>query len=306
MRAFTRKEIVHHETWERTGYIPVRGTISIPFEVEKSDGPVTHRLRLLGEPDYFWKWRTEWGSPYAIAMSIDDVLTTRDTYNETFSLEFPCHGDTHPRNAYIKLYQNDLHPGAGFLHGYAPCTQDADVKCVFSIPVKTADFKCLGEAGAHLEIYYAKKGRHPNDVFDAPDKVIDLEFPEGTGDWRVLKKSFTMPRKAVCAIMRVGGEVDDELPVKRVEVAGSPEKLFGRLRSFVDAGFATVFSVPNHRARKDIELALVDYSLPFTEVLDSVNDSSIGAIPESERAHDASGRLRRGGPAPRGSRLGAR
>ena len=94
--------------------------------------------------------------------------------------------------------------------------------------------------------------------------------------------------------MRVGGEVDDELPVKRVEVAGSPEKLFGRLRSFVDAGFATVFSVPNHRARKDIELALVDYSLPFTEVLDSAHDSSLGAIPESERTSDASGRLRRG------------
>ncbi len=204
MRAFTRKEIVHHETWERTGYIPVRGTISIPFEVEESDGPVTHRLRLLGEPDYFWKWRTEWGSPYAIAMSIDDVLTTRDTYNETYSLEFPCHGDTHPRNAYIKLFQSDLHPSAGFLHGYAPCSQDAGVKCVFSIPVKRKDFKCHGEAGAHLEIYYAKKGRHPNDVFDAPDKVIDLEFPEGTGDWRVLKKAFTMPRKAVCAIMRVG------------------------------------------------------------------------------------------------------
>ena len=101
-------------------------------------------------------------------------------------------------------------------------------------------------------------------------------------------------RATYVSIMRVGGEVDAELPVKRVEVAGSPEKLFGRLRSFVDAGFATVFSVPNHRARKDIELALVDYSLPFTEVLDSAHDSSLGAIPESERAHDASGRLRRG------------
>ena len=204
MRTFTRKEIVHHETWERTGYIPACGTITIPFEVEKTDGPVAHRLRLIGEPDYFWRWRTEWGSPYSIAMSIDDVLTTQDTYNETFSLEFPCHGDMHPRNAYIKLFQGDLHPGAGSLRDYAPCNHDAGLKCVFSIPVKREDFKCLGEAGAHLELYYAKKGRHPNDVFDAPDKVIDLKFPEGTGDWRVLKKSFTMPKKAVCAIMRLG------------------------------------------------------------------------------------------------------
>ena len=154
MRTFQREVIVHHETWERDGFIPVCGEVSIPFEVKESNGPVTHRLRLLGEPDYFWKWRTEWGAPYSIAMSIDDVLTRRDTFNETFALEFPCHGDLHPRNAYIKLFQEDLRPGA---------------KSVFSISVKTSDFKCKGEAGVHLEIYYAKKGRHPNDVFDPPD-----------------------------------------------------------------------------------------------------------------------------------------
>ena len=189
MRSFRREVIVHHETWERSGYIPVLGEVRIPFEVKEAKEPVTHRLRLLGEPDYFWKWRTEWGAPYSIAMTIDDVLTTHDTCNETFALEFPCLGDKHPRNAYIKLFQEDLRPGA---------------KSVFSIPVKTADFKCKGEAGAHLEIYFAKKGRHPNDVFDPPDKVIDLMFPEGTSDWTLLKKSFTIPPKAVCAIMRLG------------------------------------------------------------------------------------------------------
>ncbi len=189
MRAFTREIIVHHETWERDGFMPVCGEVSIPFEVKASKEPVTHRLRLLGEPDYFWKWRTEWGAPYSIAMTIDDVLTTHDTFQETFSLEFPCHGDTHPRNAYIKLFQEDLRPGA---------------KCVFSIPVKTANFKCKGEAGAHLEIYYAKKGRHPNDIFDAPDKTVELAFPEGTNDWTLLKRQFTMPQKAVCALLRLG------------------------------------------------------------------------------------------------------
>ena len=38
-------------------------------------------------------------------------------------------------------------------------------------------------------------------------------------------------RATYVSIMRVGGHVDDELPVKRVEVAGHPDKLFGRLRS---------------------------------------------------------------------------
>ncbi|MBP5640418.1 MAG: hypothetical protein J6X55_13120 [Victivallales bacterium] len=223
MRTFSREEIVCHETSDRSGYIPPRGEVSIPFKVSKASGPVTYRLRLLGEPDYFWKWRTEWGSPYAIAMSIDDVLTTRDTYHEQFSLEFPCHGDTHPRNAYIKLFQTDLKPGA---------------KSVFSIPVKAENFKCNGEAGAHLEIYYAKKGRHPNDVFDAPDKTIDLLFPDGTHDWTVLEKQFVLPKNAVCIIMRLG--------VKNTFgklLVGSPRLCF-------DGGESVIPSLARTQARK--------------------------------------------------------
>ena len=43
--------------------------------------------------------------------------------------------------------------------------------------------------------------------------------------------------------------MDDELPVKRVEVAGHPDKLFGRLRTLVDDGYTVVFSAPNFRRR---------------------------------------------------------
>ena len=41
-------------------------------------------------------------------------------------------------------------------------------------------------------------------------------------------------RATYLSLMRVGGEIDDELPVKRVEVAGHPDKLFGRLRQLVE------------------------------------------------------------------------
>lgn len=74
------------------------------------------------------------------------------------------------------------------------------------------------------------------------------------------------------SIMRVGVELDDELTVKRVDVAGNPDKLFGRLRSFAEGGMTTVFSVPNFRARKDIELSLVDAGIPFVEALDVTGD----------------------------------
>lgn len=81
-------------------------------------------------------------------------------------------------------------------------------------------------------------------------------------------------RATYVSIMQVGGSVDDELPVKRVEIAGNEEKLFGKLRSLVDGGYTVVFSVPGFRVRQDMKLALVDHSLPITEILDVVDASS--------------------------------
>ncbi|MBO4365716.1 MAG: transcription-repair coupling factor, partial [Eggerthellaceae bacterium] len=78
----------------------------------------------------------------------------------------------------------------------------------------------------------------------------------------------TNQRCTFLSIMRVGGEVDVDLPVKRTDVAGNPEKIFGRFRSLIDSGNTIVFSVPNYRARQEMKLECVDRSLPITEVLD--------------------------------------
>lgn len=82
------------------------------------------------------------------------------------------------------------------------------------------------------------------------------------------------PRAAYVSIMRVGVQLDSELVVKRVDVAGDPEKLFGRLRSLAEMGFTVVFSVPHFRARQEMKLSLVDLGIPINEVLDVVGDAS--------------------------------
>ncbi|MED9873694.1 MAG: transcription-repair coupling factor [Eggerthellaceae bacterium] len=82
------------------------------------------------------------------------------------------------------------------------------------------------------------------------------------------------PRATYVSIMCVGVELDSELVVKRIEVAGDPEKLYGRLRSLAEAGFTVVFSVPHFRARQEIKLSLVDLGIPINEVLDVVGDDS--------------------------------
>ena len=78
----------------------------------------------------------------------------------------------------------------------------------------------------------------------------------------------TNQRCTFLSIMRAGGEVDVDLPVKRTDVAGNPEKIFGKFRGLIDSGYTVVMSVPNYRAREDMKLACVDRSLPIAEALD--------------------------------------
>ena len=73
------------------------------------------------------------------------------------------------------------------------------------------------------------------------------------------------PRCSFASIVRVGADFDAELKVKRTNVAGGPEKLFGRLHALTDDRMAVVFSVPNYRARQEMKLELVDLGIPIVE-----------------------------------------
>lgn len=87
-------------------------------------------------------------------------------------------------------------------------------------------------------------------------------------------------RATYVSIMRVGVELDDELVVKRVDVAGDADKLFGKLYSLTQQGFTVVFSVPHFRARQEMKLELVDRGIPIKEELDVLaapDDESEGA-----------------------------
>ncbi|WP_283171065.1 transcription-repair coupling factor [Curtanaerobium respiraculi] len=75
------------------------------------------------------------------------------------------------------------------------------------------------------------------------------------------------------SIMTRGGNVDAQIPVKRTDVAGNPDKLFGKLYSLTRDGYLVVFSVSNYRAREDMKLAFVDHGLPIVEVLDERGDA---------------------------------
>lgn len=99
---------------------------------------------------------------------------------------------------------------------------------------------------------------NPDGLYCAPANV---DFGHGT-------------RATFMSIMQTGAALDDEVPVKRVNIGRSPDKMFGKLRNWVDAGNVCLFSAPSFRVRKDIELELVDHNLPIQERLDSINAKS--------------------------------
>jgi transcription-repair coupling factor (superfamily II helicase) len=94
-------------------------------------------------------------------------------------------------------------------------------------------------------------------------------------------------RATYVSIMRIGVELDDEIVVKRVDVAGDGEKLFGKLYSLTQQGFTVVFSVPHFRARQEMKLELVDRGIPIKEELDVLTLPNDGEMPE-RLAQDAS------------------
>ncbi|MDR2721369.1 MAG: transcription-repair coupling factor, partial [Coriobacteriaceae bacterium] len=131
----------------------------------------------------------------------------------------------------------------------------------------------------------------PRSLIDDATHAYDEIKSRAQGSSLALEGLYALPsevdfgsnqRATYVSIMQVGGQTDDELPVKRVEVAGKEEKLFGKLRSLVDGGYTVVFSVPSFRARRDMKFELVDRGLSFVEVLESVSDVSESDVSESD------------------------
>ena len=74
-------------------------------------------------------------------------------------------------------------------------------------------------------------------------------------------------RATYLSLMGIGNTCDDELPVKRTDVAGKGGRLFGRLRNFLDQDYMVVFAAVNAQVRHELMLDFAEEGLPLQEVL---------------------------------------
>lgn len=118
----------------------------------------------------------------------------------------------------------------------------------------------------------------PRSLIDDAQLILDKQIEAAKGTGFDPMSVYFMPaqldlgngvRSTYLSLLQVGVMLDSELRIKRVDVAGNYERLFGKLRNWLDAGFTCLFSIPGYRARKDMELELVDHSIPIKEYLES-------------------------------------
>ena len=162
-------------------------SLRLQVELTEPPYPVRRRLRVVGEVDYFWQWRTEPGMPL-LYRSIADALDSERAYGEKYSLYLAGNGESWPRNAYLKL------PAHGLPR-----------ELVFAAMARAKELEIDGELVVELGIYRAQHWRHPDDVYDAPDEVIRLAAPAGSYEWQELSQTVTLPEDAVTLLVRVGG-----------------------------------------------------------------------------------------------------
>ncbi|MDO9634274.1 MAG: hypothetical protein Q7J05_04415, partial [Paludibacter sp.] len=154
--------------------------------------PVQRYLRVVGGvkmPDRF----AERGeslfrkAEYLIIDHLDSVQVFKDKY----SLYFDGYNDQFERYAYMRVSTPVLQAG----------------KLAIETSIQTKNFQTTknGHFGMELQLYFLKEGRHPHEVYDAPDSVINFPFPVGDSKFKTIRKNIVLPQNIATILLRVGG-----------------------------------------------------------------------------------------------------
>lgn len=158
----------------------------------RQDMPVRRFLRVVGGTKMPGRFAPRGETLFReFEFHIDDHLDSLNTNRDKYSLYFKGDENAYEHHAYYRLSKNVLQRG----------------RITVEINAKRNNLKIMpgGDFGVELQVYYTKKGRHHEDVYDQPDDVFFLPVEEGSGDFKSFAKEFT-PKKEIAAIMvRVGG-----------------------------------------------------------------------------------------------------
>ncbi len=123
---------------------------------------------------------------------IDDNLDSIHVKRDKYSLYFKGEDDEFERHAYYRISGNLLKTG--------------DLTVTLPV-VRRRDLAVSegGDFGVEIELFYRKAGRHSDDIYDRPDSLLYLPVPAGSGGFRNVTATSTLPEGVACAFLRIGG-----------------------------------------------------------------------------------------------------
>ena len=144
---------------------------------------------------------------------IDDCLDSVTTFRDPHSLYFKGEGEPFERHAYNRITENmpryDEFAQHHDRNAYNRTTRVLSTGGTLSMEtaVKRDRLKIHpgGDFGVELQVYYRKEGRYKDDIYDTADTLLYMPVPEGSGDFTMLKASFTLPDNVACILLRTGG-----------------------------------------------------------------------------------------------------
>ena len=121
---------------------------------------------------------------------IDDRLDSIHTAGDRYALYFDGDGEQHERLACNRI-------GAAALAG-GPAVLSANVR-------REELAAAAGWFGIEIEIFLRREGRHPDDIYDAPDRIVRMPVAPGSGGYERLAKSFELPDQVAALVVKAGG-----------------------------------------------------------------------------------------------------
>ena len=168
-------------------------SVSRNVNFKLTDSPAKRYLRVIGGvnmPGHFQARGEEFfrQAEFLIDDNLDSLIHKKDHY----SLYFKGNDEAFERYAYNRIPGSLLQPG----------------KLTVELPVVKRNHMEIGENGnfdLQLHLYYKKPGRAADDVYDAPDSILYLPVPEGSGKYKTLKQDFNLPENVACVFLQLGG-----------------------------------------------------------------------------------------------------
>lgn len=160
---------------------------------KKSDYPVRRYIRVVGGVKMPAPFSERGEDRFRdFEFYIDDNLDSTHVKNDKYSLYFEGKDENFNRHAYYRISGDLLKAG------------ELDV----TLPViKQKDFSVSsnGEFGMKVELFYKKKGRYKDDIYDTPDSLFYLNIPEGINSYQNITGKFILPDNVACIFLSVGG-----------------------------------------------------------------------------------------------------